>query len=241
MNVCDRMTEDWTAISATPAAAARLAAWAEHEVALAGYRTPAALVTAAVGSDREQRAGVLSALIRQGRDPFAARTALQLLLPALTRVPLFVGYRCTPIASPGDDPDTARTELLGAAWEELAVRAGTEVTDPEMRIARSAADRLRTRRRRDGRSARRVQPSDNLGDGAAVELDWARSAAEHILVALADAVSAGTITTTEANLLAAVHVAGMTRRQVGQLHGVGEDRVRYRVRLAAARLARTSA
>ena len=184
---------------------------------------------------------MLSALIRQGRDPFAARTALQLLLPALARVPLFVGYRCAPIASPGDEPDAARTELLGSAWEELSVRAGTEVADPEVRIVRSAADRLRTRRRRAGRTARRVQPTDNLGDGAAVELDGARSAAEHILVALADAVTAGTITTAEANLLAAVHVAGMTRRQVGQLHGVGEDRVRYRVRVAAARLARTSA
>ena len=172
MNVCDRMTEDWAAISSTPAAAARQAAWAEREVALAGYRTPAALVAATVGADPAKRAAALSALIRQGRDPFAARTALQLLLPALARVPLFVGYRCAPIASPGDEPDAARTELLGSAWEELSARAGTEVADPEVRIVRSAADRLRTRRRRAGRTARRVQPTDNLGDGAAVELDW---------------------------------------------------------------------
>lgn len=228
MSVFTDLDAQWERISTTPAAARSRTAWATSEPSLAPYESPAALVEAITSPRGAPRsAGLLGALVRLSGDPFAARTALQAVLPALRAQPILqprYGYAWWEPCATADD---VTADLVAAAWEAIRAHAGESHDDPERLVVRAALRRLRTAREAHVRRLRATVSYDPGRHDHGVELDQARTAAERVTLLLIDAVRAGRLEAGQARLLYATSVAGIKAIKVAALAGMPEPRAVY--------------
>jgi hypothetical protein len=87
-NLFSLLSTEWRTIGASPPACRALRSWAEETSTLAGFVTPADLVTRCNERDAgEDAQRILAALLcRAGADRWAARTFLQAVLPGLAAI-----------------------------------------------------------------------------------------------------------------------------------------------------------
>jgi hypothetical protein len=243
MSVFTDLDRQWQLISSTPAAHTCYLAWIRSEAALAAYRSPAALVeaiTARRGTPASAR--LLRGLLQLADDPFAARTTLQAVLPALRaerilqpRYGHLWGERWT-------TPEDTFADLVCAAWEAIRVHAGEKHEDPERLVVRAATRRLRTVRQAHVRHQRRCVPLDPARHDRGVELEQARTTSERATLILVDAVRHGRLQLDQARLLYATSVAGLAAIDAAALTALPKPRaVYYALELAQSALAATPA
>lgn len=242
MNLYAALDAEWAALAGTAQAAQHVANWCAREPALAGLATPATLVAAIVADRRWGRADPrLAALVRLAGDDFAARAVLQCVLPGLRAEPMRCRRHHWSLADPLDDLDDATVELVGAAWEAIRARAGTTLADPENTLVRTAAEKLRTRRRAEARTRARTIPLAGIPEPGHVGVEAARSTAERVMVTLLDAVRAETVTARQADLLYNVRVARISGREAGRRYGMTSGQVFHALAVAEIALQRASA
>jgi hypothetical protein len=243
MSVFTDLDRQWQHISTTPAAHTCYVAWTRSEPSLAAYRAPAALVaaiTARRGTATSAR--LLRALLQLADDPFAARTALQALLPALRAERVLQPRYGHLAAERWTTPEDTFADLVGAAWEAIRAHAGETHDDPERLVVRSATRRLRTVRQAHVRHQRRCVPLDPARHDRGVQLDQARTTAERATLILIDAVRAGQLQLDQARLLHATSVAGLAAIDAAAHVTLPKPRaVYYALQLAQTTLAATPA
>jgi len=242
MDIYGVLETEWARIAVTRTAARRLKRWAATAPSLGGWATPAALVSAIVADRQWGRPDPrLAALVEVAGDRLAARAVLQAILPGLAAEPVLHCRYHRPLAGPSDDPDDVVAELVAAAWEVIAERAGVSLADPENGLVRSAAERVRTRRRAEARIQARLTSLPATTEGGTAGLYDARSAAEEVVVSLVEAVRSRTVTARQAGLVYSVRVARIPGRAAGRRYGMTAGQVYYTVETAEAALRRASA
>jgi hypothetical protein len=142
------LTLDWHHTGRCPAARRAIRRWAAITPALAPYASPADAVDAcAQHCERRSKEAVFAALVaNSSRDPLAARTALQTLLPGLvTAVHRGDPYgRLVGAGRPFATHDDLYAELLSFAYERLRIADPNDTAWAARRIIDSAWMRIRT-------------------------------------------------------------------------------------------------
>ena len=229
MSVYADLDRQWDHIGATPAASSCLTGWSTTEPPLRGYATPAALVADIVNARRSPRGRhLLAALLRVAADPFAARTTLQAILPALRAEPVLepsYGHR---VAERWSTPQDTFADLVCAAWDTIRAHAGENHADPELLVVRAATRRLRTARQAHVRRQRRsVAFNPDRHEHPVGMHQSARTSAEQVAAALLDAVQRETLSLEQAQLLYATSVAGLPAIGAAVLVGLPKPRAVY--------------
>jgi hypothetical protein len=233
MSVFTDLGAQWERISTTPAARRSHAAWARSQPSLDPYESPAALVEEIICQRGTGSARLLGALLRLSGDPFAARTALQAVLPSLRAQPVLqprYGYAWW---EPCSKPDDIIADLVGAAWEAIRSHAGQSHDDPERLVVRAALRRLRTAREAQVRRLHATVSYDPARHDLGVHLDQARTTAERVTLLLIDAVRTGRLEVDQARLLYATSVAGLKATKAAPLAHLPKPRAVYHALQAA--------
>jgi len=232
-----QLEADWARLGATTMARRRLIAWVEAEPVLSGHGSPADLVAFTQRANADRRANIEAALLRlAGRDSFAARALLQVLLARMVTQ----GLDRRPSLRVSECLDDIRAELLSHLWEAIVAAAGADHGDPGRLLVDRAVSALRAQRRAARRrEARRVELASV--PVATTGLDDARTVTEQIALAVTDAHRRGRLNARHARLLL-LAAAGAPPRAVGTTAAPGLSRsVYYQLHLATAAMVRAQA
>ena len=199
-DLIDRLEAEWASLARGPFAE-RLRGWAACEPALAGFRTPAALV-ARLRLLRGRHAAenrILAGLVRQARtDPLAGRVVLQALLPGLKN-------QASRLLFEASEREELWSLLLGNLW--VRIRCYPLERRPDHIAANLLGDTVQAtvRQLERARRARRHLPSEPFAEDAA-----AAGGGGEVLRLLADQVRAGVLSTAEAELIFKSRIAGFS-------------------------------
>jgi hypothetical protein len=232
---------DWQHTGRSPAARRAIRRWAQLTPVLGQYVAPAdAVDDCAQHCDRAGKDAVFAALVvNSSRDPLAARTALQALLPGLVTA-VRRGDPHGRLVGPGRPfatHDDLYADLLSFAYERLRTADPTDTAWAARRIIDSAWMRIRTA----GRVHRRRAGGEVLN---AIELPDRharpeRTAAEHVTRIIVTAIENGTVNPNDAAILYTNRVLGHRIYDLARITGRHEavlrrERDRAQAALAAA-------
>jgi DNA-directed RNA polymerase specialized sigma24 family protein len=224
----DRLERDWQRELANGTVARHLREWRIKETALSSFSSPDALtryLRASSGGDRQD--AVLGALVRQARtDVVAARLVLQRLLPALKR-------RAGRLLIDASDREELWSLLLAQTWEKIR-------TFPIGRLPHHVAANLVLSSVRDAvrtLAAEHAPVDRSLVDEPGQPPDGEpEPTTRGIDGVLARAVTAGAISTVEAELIAITRIDGQPLGPIAVREGVTLNTLVQRRRRAEQRL-----
>jgi len=250
-----RLDHEWRRLAASAQAEGLAGDLAQSEAALAGCASLAELVARVRWEGRRPAAAsvpVLSALLRQARQPLAARALLQAVLPRI---------RCEDVARPAyghglsehwQSPADTMSDLVAECYAAICRHAGEDHPDVARLVLQEGARRVRTARQRQRRYQLRTRPLP--GAAATASLDaWARwcpavvdlwsaqTPAERLAGLVVDAVRAGHLSLRQARLLYATGVRGLPASEAGRQAGLPARAVYYALARAEAALVRRAA
>ena len=229
--IIERLEREWRRISARPEMRVRCLAWAAAEPPLKGCHDARA-ITRRVAWEGRQTSGegnrVLAALLHQAADPLAARTLLQALLPRLQAERVLTPTYGHGIGEGWQRPADTVADLVAECFAAVKRHAGEDRDDVARLVLREATRRLRTARQAQRRYQERtvLLVADHAGIGAA-DLSAARSGAEWLASALMEAVRSSRLSKTEASLVYAARVKGLSASDVGRRAGMRPKAVYY--------------
>jgi len=224
-NLFRNLQQAWERDGESAAARSALHRWAQSKAALDRFASPADLVRAS--ERREHSAGALIESLTEeaARDPWAARTVLQALLPGVAALAGqhidLVGEAREPFATVGELDQF----VISTVYERIT-QVAAEV--PRFRL-RTVLDSTWARLRAHARAHRRdhdrsVALSDVHGGFAGP----ARSDAETLALVLVDAVERRVLRPADARLVYATRVSGHSTTELAQSMGCQLDSVRRR-------------
>jgi DNA-directed RNA polymerase specialized sigma24 family protein len=221
------LREEWDAVGGSAPYRAALSRWQSAEPALARFDSPADIVawcrTHPAPADANPPVG---ALLRVAADAMAARTLLQVLLPGLT---VRIGRaavkeaRCRRAKGPLEE---ITQEVVSAAWEQIALLAGSSPGWPACAVIEGAWRRVRYQREKGRACQRRLWPLEAAGGGDGS--DQKRTPAEELTLCLVDAVRGGRLRPGQAGVVYTTRVLGLSPRELVGRCGPDERAVRAR-------------
>jgi hypothetical protein len=222
----DLLEREWRRELAGPAWRSRVRRWGSLEPALRGFNGPTALLRfLGPKTPAHRKDAVLCALLRLAReDRLAAQLVLQTLLPGLKR-------RLERVLVEADEREERCSLLLYHAWERIC-------TYPVAELPRHVAANLLLSASRDAVRAleRERKLPDHDTEEAFPELAELDPAEGDVDALLADAVKAGAVSASEAELIAATRIDRVSLARYAERTGVGYDALRLRRSRAERRL-----
>jgi hypothetical protein len=232
----EALDAEWAIVGSSQQARASIARWAESEPALTGIVSPAEAVERCRRAEPAAAAVILGAVLRHAREPLAARTVLQAVVPALrAQAARRVGGVRHLVTGQGwqasDDFDADVVEL---ALARIAALAGTSPVWPAQAICEATWTSLRARL---GHAARRgLAPIEIDEQAVKVEASPSRTDAESLALAVAGAVRAQWLALDDARVIYATRVLGLTPAEVAAAQGRDVRALRTQRRRAERRL-----
>jgi len=233
-DVFQRLDRDWAHDGAGPPARAALARWTTPHPALGQLASPAELVARCRQRDPQATSELLAAVLAEAdHDPWARRTVLQALVPALAAM----SYRARACCAGRNRIWSSRDELdqfiVATAYQRIAALAGHNPARPYP--ARVVMDSVWRRVRHQVAIARReASRTASLELAQATSAPPERSPVEQLVANLADAVQRRVVEPADAGVLYACS-AGY---RIEELAHLGPGRSLRRRRERAARLLR---
>lgn len=229
MDPCAGLTREWNALAAGPLACQAIGRWAEQCPDVAGFESPAALITTIGQRGHPNRSCRLLGhlLVLASVDDLAARATLQAVLPGLRGAARRRWLRSAG-AGPWGGADEVTADAVSAGWEAVRAHAGQRHDRPAAVIVRRVEGRLR-RAHQAWRQAqdRTTTPGHEIQPGQAAT-DAAYSAEHQATTFIADAMHAGVLDATEASLLLATGVLGQSVAEVERSLGM-TPKAAYRI------------
>jgi DNA-directed RNA polymerase specialized sigma24 family protein len=222
---------EWDRTAVQPEVRARIEAWADDEPALGGCADAHAVIRLVVWQGRRpsgQARRVMSVLLRRSADPVAARTLLQALVPRIKAERVLVPEYGHCVGEAWQLPCDTVADLVAECFAAVKRHAGEVRDDVARLVMQEATRKLRTARQAQRRYHQRtvvLVPDD--APGAAADLSAARSGAEWLATAVAEAVRSQRISKRQAQLLYGARVAGFSASEVGRRAGLKPKTVYY--------------
>ena len=230
-SIFDSLQCEWDSTAARPEVRARIEAWADAEPALGGCTDANAVIRLVVWQGRHpsgQASRVMSVLLRRSADPVAARTLLQALVPRIKAERVLVPKYGHRIGEAWQPPSDTIADLVAECFAAVKRHAGEVRDDVARLVLQEATRKLRTARQAQRRYQQRtvlLVPDDAAGISA--DLSAARSGAEWLATALADALRSQRISKSQAQLLYGARVAGFSASEAGRRAGLKPKTVYY--------------
>jgi hypothetical protein len=239
--IFESLEREWRRTSSQPRMRTRARAWAGAEPWLYGCADADKIVRLVTWPEqgRQPSAGgrrALSALLRQAADPLAARTLLQALLPRIKAERVVSPQYGHGIGEGWQQPADTVADLVAECFAAVKRHAGEDRDDVARLVLQEATRKLRTARQAQRRYHDRtvlLMPAHSVR--ACAEMSMARSGAEWLAAALAEAVRSRRLSRNEARLVYATRVKGLPASEVGRCTGMRPKAVYY----ALARAERT--
>jgi hypothetical protein len=232
------LSSEWLTLASSRSAKTALCRWAAAEPALAGLGSISDVVVACHRRGRAaDAAAILTALLRQAREPLAQRALLQALTPGLVRIVERIRSQFGWIGPIGVWPTLgdASAEVVVYAVEAIRAVAGRSVRWPQSVILDSVWHKVQAavrRWRRWGCGEVVLQPADDAVHPAAQLADL-----------IDEAVQCGRVSRADAELVWRYRVADEPARVIAMERGCSPVALRARrerAEQALARLARAS-
>jgi DNA-directed RNA polymerase specialized sigma24 family protein len=232
--IFESLEREWRRTSATVEMKARVRAWAASEPALAGCSDAREIVALVVWQGRQPSVSgsqVLTALLCQAEDPFAARMLLQALLPRIRAESVLTARFGHGVGEAWQEPADTVADLVAECFAAVKRHAGEHRDDVTRLVLQEATRKLRTARQAQRRYHERtvllVPDHASHASHAAAGLLAARSTAEWLAAALMEAVRSRHLSKAQASLVYAARVQGLPASDVGRRAGMRPKAVYY--------------
>jgi hypothetical protein len=228
-----RLSSEWLTLTSSRSATGVLRRWAAAEPSLAGLDSLADVVLECHRRGQPaEAAAVLSALLRQARDPLAARAVLQALTPGLVRIVERVRHQISWVGPLGVWPtlSDASAEVVAFAVEAIHGVTGRSVRWPQSLILDSVWHKVQAAARRWRRWG--------CGEAVPQPVDDAVHPAAQLAGLIGEAVQRGRVSRADAELVWRYRVADEPARVIAVERGCSPVALRARRERAEQALAR---
>ncbi len=199
------LEDDWSLVGGSADASAAAARWTASHPVLRGFDSPAAVVDSCHRREGTTPTLVAAVLAEAGRDPWAARTVLHIVLPGIgavaRRASCYVGGQ-RPVWQSSDE---LHQDVVLIALDRIHALAGTAPAFPCRAIVDGTWQRVR-HHAASVRQALTTRADIEAGDDAVAPAE--RSGLEELGLVVIEAVNAGALGTLDAGLVYSCHVGG---------------------------------
>jgi DNA-directed RNA polymerase specialized sigma24 family protein len=231
-----RLRSEWQALGTAPPSRSACHRLAEREPAVAALRVDnlaeliAALSLSSVRLSRHDAAGVITAMLRSADvDALIPRAIIQALIPGV----LGLSRRIDIAGGPWSDLDAFYADAISALWELTMSWSGAYRPYAAGDLLSAVRTRLRTLQASEHRHRSRQASTPDALDTLPASIG--RTGEELLAAAIADATGHG-LNPTDAAVLYATRVLGMTFGEVADLAGIPAHHLRRRRRNAVGRM-----
>jgi DNA-directed RNA polymerase specialized sigma24 family protein len=231
-----RLRSEWQALGTAPPSRSACHRLAEREPAVAALRVDnlaeliAALSLSSVRLSRHDAAGVITAMLRSADvDALIPRAIIQALIPGV----LGLSRRIDIAGGPWSDLDAFYADAISALWELTMSWSGAYRPYAAGDLLSAVRTRLRTLQASEHRHRYRQASTPDALDTLPASIG--RTGEELLAAAIADATGHG-LNPTDAAVLYATRVLGMTFGEVADLAGIPAHHLRRRRRNAVGRM-----